>query len=249
MFVSDSSSPCCRQINKGEGGKDAVVARELCYWHSFNPTALRAFHHAVSALCNITHTEKWSLLTLKLGHTFMTYRNKAERVLNRHLTEKTCKNTAWVAWNKDKRGHMCNTLIHFIIGRKQSLLRFNRAPGDALGAPRSEVHSPSRAEQTGKAGVIQICAGWMTGSTFNRVYEQTSPVVMCSNIGRMNADANGRQRHVALSVLIFKDALVTWCNQLAPVDRVCPGRGHLTAFKSVSRELTTQIGFAVTTVL
>lgn len=35
----------------------------------------------------------------------------------------------------------------------------------------------------------------------------------------------------------------------APVDRVCPGRGHLTAFKSVSRELTTQIGFAVTTVL
>lgn len=49
----------------------------------------------------------------------------------------------------------------------------------------------------------------MTGSTFNRVYEQTSPVVMCSNIGRMNADANGRQRHVALSVLIFKDALVT----------------------------------------
>lgn len=48
----------------------------------------------------------------------------------------------------------------------------------------------------------------MTGSTFNRVYEQTSPVVMCSNIGRMNADANGRQRHVALSVLIFKDAHV-----------------------------------------
>lgn len=40
---------------------------------------------------------------------------------------------------------MCNTLIHLIIGRKQSLLRFNRAPGDALGAPRSEVHSPSRA--------------------------------------------------------------------------------------------------------
>lgn len=144
---------------------------------------------------------------------------------------------------------MCNTLIHFIIGRKPSLLRFNSTPRDALGAPRSEVHSPSRAEQTGKAGVIQICAGWMTGSTFNRVYEETNPVVRCRNVGPMNADAHGRQRHVALSVLIFNDAHVTWCNQLAPVDRVHPGRGHLTAFKSVSRELTTQIGFAVTTVL